>query len=148
MNARFFKRSYIVLFLIEDYRKGKHYFSITQSFTRNLTKINSLEYNVVISLDFNVVISLFSIINLPALLADIYIIIAAIGFAIKYEFMLAVIPYITLFLVEFSQFFLSFFNSILCPIADLNRTIVYRVIYTHLAQIVYCSVQTILILLK
>ena len=101
-----------------------------------------------ISLDFNVVISLFPIINLPALLADIYIIIAAIGFAIKYEFVLAGIPYVALFLVEFSQLFLSFFNSIFCPIANLNRTIVYRIIYTHLAQIVYHRVQTILILLK
>ena len=87
--------SFIYLFV----RKGKHYFSITQAFTRILTKINSLEYNVVISLDFNVVISLFPIINLPALLADIYIIIAAIGFTIKYEFVLAVIPYIALLFI-------------------------------------------------
>ena len=101
MNTRFFKRIHIVLFLIEDYRKGKHYFSITQAFTRNLTKINSLEYNVVISLDFNVAFSSFPIINLPALLADIYIIIAAIGFAIKikYVFVLAVIPYIALLFI-------------------------------------------------
>ena len=90
-----------MLFIYLYIREGKHYFLITQVFTRNFNKINSLEYNVGLSLDFNVVISLFTIINLPALLADIYIIIAAIGFAIKikYIFVLAVIPYIALLFI-------------------------------------------------
>ena len=87
--------SFIYLFI----RKGRHYFSITQVFTRIFNKTNSLEYNVVIYLDFNVVISLFPIINFPTLLAEIYIIIAAIEFVFKYEFVLAVIPYVALFLV-------------------------------------------------